>query len=122
MASPDCAEGAYSSLSPATKVPANITNDLSIELWVSSQAEPSPAGSESTVFTMADVGGASFAVVYLGGGVFRFDLDTTAGLVSLDVDTGRPLGAPVQFLTPGQKQAFRIVLRRSFGGSTHPGA
>ena len=27
----------------------------------------------------------------------------------------------VQFLTPGPKQAFRIVLRRSFGGSTHGG-
>ena len=41
---------------------------------------------------------------------------------TFNFDGSEPLGAPVPFLTPGQKQAFRIVLRRSFGGSTHPGA
>lgn len=97
-ASPDCAAGAYSSLSPAAKVPANITNDFSIELWVASRSNPTPAGAESTIFTMADAGGTGFAVVFLGGGSFRFDVNTTAGLVSTTVPTGRGLDTPVHLV------------------------
>jgi outer membrane receptor protein involved in Fe transport len=40
---------------------------------------------------------------------------------TFNVDESGPLEGPVQFLTPGPRQAFRIVLRHLFGGGTHRG-
>lgn len=40
---------------------------------------------------------------------------------TFNFNEGEPSAPLVQFLTPGQKRAIRIVLRRAFGGSTHGG-
>jgi outer membrane receptor protein involved in Fe transport len=41
---------------------------------------------------------------------------------TFNYNEGESIAPLVQFLTPGAKRAFRIVLQRSFGGSTHGGA
>ncbi|MBI4606038.1 MAG: hypothetical protein HY721_29075 [Planctomycetes bacterium] len=109
-ATPGCVQGAYASLDAAEKLPENIDNDFSIEVWLKSRVLPAPAASPAFVFGMSEGAASNFAVGFRSDGRHEVSVRTTAGAIVSSVATGQPLDSDFHlvFVREGNTHRFYV--------------